>query len=455
MPDPRRVEAGPEKRFFISMLTKDIELLPAIADLIDNSVDGARRVRPGGNYRGLFVRITMNGEGFRATDNCGGIDADIARRYAFRFGRPAEFPGIESSVGQFGVGMKRALFKLGKHFVITSTAANSRFSLTVDVDEWEREPSNDWTFEFDEVQEGVRTRKADRGTDIHVDVLHDQVAVDFGLNETGGRLRQQVSLQHQEALAAGLRIDINGTRLRPSIPSLLVSEEIQPINYSFDIPVNGSMVSTRIVAGIAEAEGQDDRDEGEAESFREPPEAGWYVFCNDRLVLAADKSPLTGWGRVTAAYHPQYRRFRGYAFLQARDSSLLPLNTTKTGLDEDSPVFRSLQQAMFSSLSSVAAVINRLKTEVQQKPEGSRPLTEAFEEASDTNLKSLPVSKQFDVPPPPPHSKPRPSLVTVSYKADRRDMKHAMEYSGLSSASKVGQLAFEFYLAEEVEPNDA
>ena len=42
----RRVEATPEKRFFVSMLVKDIELIPAIVDLVDNSIDGAKRLRP-------------------------------------------------------------------------------------------------------------------------------------------------------------------------------------------------------------------------------------------------------------------------------------------------------------------------------------------------------------------------------------------------------------------------
>ena len=35
--------ASPAKRFFISMLIRDIELIPAIVDLVDNSVDAARQ----------------------------------------------------------------------------------------------------------------------------------------------------------------------------------------------------------------------------------------------------------------------------------------------------------------------------------------------------------------------------------------------------------------------------
>lgn len=39
---------------------------------------------------------------------------------------------------------------------------------------------------------------------------------------------------------------------------------------------------------------------------------GWYIYGNERMVLAADKSTLTWWASAPAAYHPQYRRFWGF-----------------------------------------------------------------------------------------------------------------------------------------------
>ena len=41
------VDARPTKRFFVRMLVRDIELVPAIIDLVDNSVDGAKRLAAG------------------------------------------------------------------------------------------------------------------------------------------------------------------------------------------------------------------------------------------------------------------------------------------------------------------------------------------------------------------------------------------------------------------------
>lgn len=49
--DPNLVLAIPTKDFFISMLIRDIELLDAVADLVDNCVDGARRTQAGTRSR--------------------------------------------------------------------------------------------------------------------------------------------------------------------------------------------------------------------------------------------------------------------------------------------------------------------------------------------------------------------------------------------------------------------
>lgn len=37
-----KVNANPTKEFFISMLTRDIDIRAAILELIDNSIDGAK-----------------------------------------------------------------------------------------------------------------------------------------------------------------------------------------------------------------------------------------------------------------------------------------------------------------------------------------------------------------------------------------------------------------------------
>lgn len=126
----RVVKANPTKEFFVNMLVRDILLKQAIIELIDNSIDGARSIRENNEYKGLEIVVKFNGERFEIEDNCGGIPVDVAANYAFRFGRPKSVQSSNTeTTGIFGIGMKRALFKIGKNFAIHSTTRTSEFDL--------------------------------------------------------------------------------------------------------------------------------------------------------------------------------------------------------------------------------------------------------------------------------------------------------------------------------------
>src|ERR1043166_6220100 len=140
--DPNTVDASPTKEFFIDILVSDVELTYAIAELVDNSVDGAKLLRKSarpkaGNQKkvnakrfdGLFIHIKFDEDYFRIQDNCGGISAETARKYAFKFGRISRSNSVPLGIGTFGVGMKRALFKMGRFFEIDSVAKDSHFTL--------------------------------------------------------------------------------------------------------------------------------------------------------------------------------------------------------------------------------------------------------------------------------------------------------------------------------------
>ncbi len=56
------IKASPTKELFIYMMTRDIPLIRAILDLVDNSVDGATRMQPCGDYSKFWVRIECTKE---------------------------------------------------------------------------------------------------------------------------------------------------------------------------------------------------------------------------------------------------------------------------------------------------------------------------------------------------------------------------------------------------------
>jgi Histidine kinase-, DNA gyrase B-, and HSP90-like ATPase len=448
--DILKVVASPAKRFFVSMLVKDIELIPAIMDLVDNSIDGAKGLRPefgDERFRGLTVAITVNADRFEIVDNCGGIDADKARNYAFRFGRPEDQAGPFGEVGQFGVGMKRALFKLGTQFRVDSAAPSSRFSLPVNVSDWLADASLEWSFEFETVEEGVVTDPAERGTRIEVNALHEWVAREFATQRLVDRLQSEIELRHMRPLQQGLAIRLNGRELAPAELVLLQGPDFVPLVKERQIPTNGSHLDMRLYAGVVRLADQNDDATDDPDRFPTESPAGWYLFCNDRLLIAHDTSRLTGWGEAVASYHPQYRQFRGYVFLSG-EAKYMPWTTTKTSVDEDSAVFRTVQTEMFDALQKAVAVLNRLKNERQQRPEEDRPAVAAMRAAQPLSIEQLPASPRFTLPPAPPAL---PTTVKwIRYSVDLEDFARAAAEVGSTSPADVGRETFRYFLETRV-----
>lgn len=437
MPEGDRlvVHADPTKDFFITMLVKDIGLVPAIVDLVDNCVDGALRMRQDRDFDGLSVRIEFDHSHFRVADNCGGIAVEIARNYAFRFGRPPGMAPTRHSVGQFGVGMKRALFKIGSKFSVASTSPDSRFALQVDVDEWRREEKN-WTFQFSEVEEDSTFGEEDQGTVIEVRSLHEGISEDFDLENFSGRLRNELQSTHQHNLNHGLAITVNGVPLQVESLQLLASSQLKPAFVKLAFPsTKHPKMRIGIYCGIADSD---------------PESAGWYVFCNGRLILEADQTINTGWGeghgRTIPKYHNQFARFRGFTFFEADNSSLLPWNTTKTGVDEGSKVFKAVRQKMIGLMRPVIDFLNNLDAE---KDRGKRPLHQELEQrAKAVTLAKLKASPVF--------AQPKADLIieracNISYKKPEDEVDRVKENLGATTLREVGEKTFEYFFEMECE----
>jgi hypothetical protein len=127
------VDASPVKAFFVTMLTRDISLADAILDLLDNCVDGILRTehRANASFRGYKAEITFDASHFFIHDNCGGIPWKLSS-YAFRMGRSADQPRNDlPMVGVYGIGMKRAIFKMGRHCLITTRHGADNYEVDI------------------------------------------------------------------------------------------------------------------------------------------------------------------------------------------------------------------------------------------------------------------------------------------------------------------------------------
>ena len=118
MTDGLAADASATRAFFVDMLVRDIGVDGAILDLIDNAVDAAdAQAGTDGSLDGFYVDVKLEPDRFEIHDNCGGIEIETAQRYAFRFGRAPGF-NPDSRIGEFGIGMKRAVFRLGRKFLV-------------------------------------------------------------------------------------------------------------------------------------------------------------------------------------------------------------------------------------------------------------------------------------------------------------------------------------------------
>lgn len=431
------VVGDPTKDFFIYMLTRDIGLSRSILDLVDNCVDGALRVRGDNSFDGLHVALHVGPGRFCIEDNCGGIPLNVARKYAFRFGRPREAEPTKHSIGQFGVGMKRALFKLGSEFRIESTTLASRFVLQEDVEKWLNRST--WGFEFSELEEPERGFPEERqGTTITVTRLHESVAETFDLENFRNELTLELKDAHQKAISNGLCISLNGIPLDFDPVDLLVSDQLKPVSRQelFDFP-DGQQVRVRIFAGIGASEPQD---------------AGWYVFCNGRLVLGADKAERTGWGAggetEVPRFHNRSARFRGYVFFDGDDAGLLPWNTTKTGVDSDSKIYRAVRLQMISLMRPIIDFLNKLSREVESD-EPEKPLSEALEAASPRPLEDLTPSVAFRAPQPAVAVVRGPKMGVISYRKPMEEIKTVQNTLRVWSQKEVGERTFEYFFKLE------
>ena len=94
----------------------------------------------------------------------------------------------------------------------------------------------------------------------------------------------------------------------------------------------------------------------------------WTLMCNDRVVLAQDKTILTGWGDAgVPRYHNQFIGIAGIVHFRCNDTAKLPLTTTKRGIDASSPVFLQAKNKMRDGLKRFTSMTNRFKKHPEER----------------------------------------------------------------------------------------
>ena len=379
----KTAKAYPTKTFFVTMITRDITFEDCILDLIDNSVDGASRSE--GNppinlddradlskYR---ISIVASSDKFSITDNCGGMTLTDAVDHAFSFGRRARASEAYDaySIGVYGIGMKRAAFKLGRNIRIRSTFADTdrsrtTFAVPIDVTEWLSNDDPPWDFDIEDAED-----LDENGVEVVVQKLTREAQTALGNPEFVENLRRMIARDYSLYLKRGLNILINNKIIKGMPIELRKSDDFVPMRDYYEDKLedegdpedNG--VSVEIIAGMTapppESTEPDEKIDGEKRF-------GWYVACNGRIVLAADKSAVSGWGISDwPQWHRQYTGFIGIVLFTASNAAALPLTTTKRSVDVSSNIFIGARLRMRDASKRWIAYTNERKRNLEEAKE--------------------------------------------------------------------------------------
>lgn len=358
----------PEKNFFISMLTRDIDLQDAILDLLDNCVDGAIRDRGRAkadkdSFEEYWARITFSEDKFVIEDNCGGIPWAIAKDYAFCLGRREGLPPTKpGTIGVVGIGMKRAIFKMGRQCHVLSNHRDDTFLVTIPPS-WFGEEK--WT-DFD--AERVKSTTKDYGTILEIKNLTDDAKKDFGEGSSFSvNFPAMVAESYSILIEKGFEVWINKEKVKPRPVRLYFEspdkpnrkgELIRPFIYRCQ---KGDVEVFLAVGYRSPLKTQQELEEDAKGSFA-AKEAGWTIVCNNRVVLSNDRTVKTGWGIPGVPnFHNQFSCIAGIVEFRSPNMADLPVTTTKRGIDMGKEIYLLVFQRMQEGLKHFTRSTNRWK----------------------------------------------------------------------------------------------
>jgi len=430
----RVIHADPSKDFFVSMITRDISLTDCIFDLLDNSVDGARKSIQGSGTTSLAafkVEIELSGSRFRMVDNCGGIPLSSAIDYAFHFGRrKGASSEVNKSIGLYGIGMKRAIFKMGRECEVISETQEDSFSVGINVDDWEKQPN--WDLSWND-----HPRRGVHGAEIVVDKLYKPIASDFSDSTFAKSLVMAIARDYAFFIRDGLQILVNETPVPEYRYEVKASSELSPAGVQY---VDDG-VRVRLVAGLIDVLPDDVPEELRPEDI---DRFGWFVICNGRVVIPADKSTRTVWGVDNfQVFHPQYRGFAGFAFFESDHPELLPWTTTKRDIDTAEPLYRRAVEKMKELTRSfiVYSAKRRGDLDTAKTHEKAAPAVDVASVGVGSQMRFPVIGKVQKI-----------EAVNILYKKPKKEVDEAKKALGnvYMSAKDVGIATFEYYRRMEI-----
>ncbi|MDO7509060.1 ATP-binding protein [Acinetobacter baumannii] len=325
-------DTRPTKEYLVNGITKDVTIEECIFDLIDNSIDAYSRKENElvSDFNKYTIEIKLSKNYFSIKDLGKGIKLEALINETLRFG--TKTPHHTTSIGFYGIGLNRALFKLGKDISITSETSDNRSLIKLDVDVFLKD-NNNWTLPIN-----TEEKIGKQGTVIEIKKLYEEVNNYFTNAELIKLFKQKISLRYSQFLNKNLIIKVNDEEIEITDISIRPTSGFELLKKEF------AYKGIKIIIEAGQSSGHFFTYEKSYDKEKNATldECGWFVYCNDRAVKLFDLTSDTGW---SSKPHREHTGFIGKVYFIG-SAGKLPWNTSKTDVDLNNEIYKKALETM-------------------------------------------------------------------------------------------------------------
>jgi len=339
MGDSVTVNFGVDANFLQNVSTRDIKPLECIYDLIDNSIDAARKQLQKSpkyisdshglptDYSDFVIDLKISTKEISIQDNCKGFTREELENSAFVMGRESH---SAYSIGFFGIGLKRALLKLGDSYEIDSDNGVEKIKF---------EFVKDNIGGTQNIIANVIPSNSEPYAIVKIKKLKNDVFLALQQSKWIQTAKTEIGKRYGICLSKGLVINLNEEPVEGFAPSIRQDGPVKPDGTTIN-SLNG--VKVYVQTGThADYRMTDEPDYTSNKSLTN--QYGWYFVCNDRIMVAANHTKRLGW---STTWHSDYYGFIGWVHFVSEDGDNLPWDTKKTDIDHESTIFLEIKDQL-------------------------------------------------------------------------------------------------------------
>jgi len=443
------VSFQPTKKLFIDILTIDIHIRDCIFELLDNAVDSYTRNKIDEKRE---IRLNFDKNELIIFDNCGGINKKKLQEEVFRFG-VKDFLNNVPTIGLYGVGLKRSIFKLGELIVFETDDGKDYCKLEIDVNDWLKkkdEEGNDiWDIELTETSTTRLISGEKPFTRIKVKKLRHETIESF-VPEFERDLKETVKIYYSRYIQrAKIDFFVNNEKQRGFEIKVKASDDFKPVKVEDEY--EGIKITVLCWLDLREDQKRVRKERGRQ---------GWNVFMNERLVIFDDTSEDTGWlgeQPFLPKFHSLYNQFRGVVFLNTNDPSKLPINTLKNGFNKEGEIYHYLLNLMVRVarpfIDFLSDKYDKQKEKIDEKLDELlkeiRKDSEEEKKIIETSIDDTKIEYQSTFTPPEIVTRPIIPQSAISYKKPKKQVDIMKRVLKVRTNWEVGEKTFDFFWESE------